>query len=170
MKTYLDKIVSACLLVPFVAGMILYGGSKHAAGSISFDTRYVMNDAAHGGSYLSNDVCHVALQRTSAVVPLDSRVLVFATPLGGEAANAVQLLPERTIQDHINGGCDYALENATNYNVFVTADYVPPTPEITNKVLRASALVAKGWTPVLPESPCPFVIPGASPAMENANE
>ena len=169
MKTHLDKIVSACLLVPFVAAMIIYGSTKPAphGWTITFDTRYIMNT----GSYLTNDVCHVELQRTSTIVPLDSNVLVYARQIGlTNSTDWVQLSPVRTIEAHMSPGCDYALENATNYNVNVTVDYVPPSPVITNKLLKVQALISKGFVPILPESGIKLVVPQMQFETENTNE
>ena len=169
MSKKLDRAIRLLLLVPFVAAMIIYGSTKPEphAWTITFDTRYIMNT----GSYLMNDVCHVELQRTSTIVPLDSNVLVYARQIGlTNSTDWVQLLPVRTIEAHMSPGCDYALENATNYNVNVTVDYVPPSPVITNKLLEAQALITKGFMPILPESGIKLVVPQMQFETENSNE
>ena len=169
MTKKLDRAIRLALLAPFIAAMIIYGSTKPAphGWTITFDTRYIVNT----GSYLTNDVCHIELQRSSTIVPLDSNVLVYARQIGmTNSTDWVQLFPVRTIEAHMSPGCDYALANATNYNVNVTVDYVPPSPVITNKLLEVQALISKGFVPILPESGIKAVVPQLKFETENTDE
>lgn len=125
------------------------GGSR--TGMFFFDTRYIVDN----GSYLTNDVCHVALTKTVSLIPDTTQVLCFYRELGQtNAEDWVQFVPVLSIADFPH---DYYLENATNYDVTVSADYVPPTPEVTNLLFRTSAKICMGW---LDASSLPLVVPG----------
>lgn len=150
----LDKAISYLLAAPFVIAMIVYGSTKPPpapqTGRFIFDARYLVD----GGSYLSNDVAHVAVAKTVSIIPDDTPVLVYARQVGStNVENWVQLLPQRTIAQH---PADYALANATNYDVSVTADYVPPSPVITNLLFEAGCKIIKGN---IPSSSLPLVVP-----------
>ncbi len=109
-------------------------------GHFLFDTRYL----ADAGSYLTNGTAHVALVKTVNIIPDTTEVLVYAREIAQtNAEDWIELTPRLTIADFPH---DYALENATNHDVMVTADYVPPTPVITNYLFRTAAKISLGWT------------------------
>jgi len=99
-------------------------------GTISFD-RLI----ADAGSYLTNDVVHVAATNAAAYASLDfssSPLLVYARSINStNAADWVELEPRRTFGEL---PADWHLTDATNYNVLVALDYVPPSPVHTNGV------------------------------------
>lgn len=90
---------------------------------------------ADAGSYLTNDVVYVAATNAAAYAQFDfsaSPLLVYARPVGStNSADWVELEPRRTFGELPAG---WHLPNATNYNVLVTVDYVPPSPVHTNGV------------------------------------
>ena len=95
---------------------VIYGGSK---GRITVDNVYI-SDA---GSYLTNDVVHVALARKTNLLPMDTEILVFARIHDStNAADWFELIPRLPLSAFPH---DYYLADATNYNVMVAADYVP---------------------------------------------
>lgn len=117
-----------------------YGGSKHISGKVSVMDDYI----ADGGSYITNNVVHVALKKKSNLLPDATEILVYARELSStNSADWFRLLPFLTFGDHPH---DYELENATNYNVIVAANYASPPSVHTNGVL-----IIKG-----------FLIPGTS--------
>lgn len=121
-------------------------------GRFIFDTRYL----ADTGSYLTNDTCHVALTKTANVIPDDTEVLVYARPVSStNATDWVQLLPLRTIAEH---PADYYLANAISNDVMVTANYVPPSPVITNFLFTTACKICLGITPT---TSLPLVVPHA---------
>lgn len=145
MPNKLDKLVRFALLAPFVAAMVIHGSTKPPpgprTGRITFDTRYITDT----GSYLTNDTVHIALAKTSAIIPDSTPVLVHAREVGStNAEDWVELSPRLTIAGFPH---DYTLAGATNYDVDVMADYVPPAPVVTNDVLVVNALAAKDSTP-----------------------
>lgn len=96
-----------------------YGGSKGFVGRVNVSDPYIQD----AGSYLTNDVCHVAIVRRSALLPDDTEILVYARELAQtNAADWVRLVPYLPLSAHPH---DYALPNATNHNVLVAANYVP---------------------------------------------
>ena len=109
---------------------------KHA-GTILFD-RLI----ADAGSYLTNDVVHVAATNAAAYASFDfsaSPLLVYARPVGStNSADWAELEPRRTFGEQ---PADWHLPNATNYNVLVAIDYVPPSPAHTNGVLELRGFV-----------------------------
>lgn len=90
---------------------------------------------ADAGSYLTNDVVHVAATNAAAYASFDfsaSPLLVYARPVGStNSADWAELAPRRTFGEQ---PADWHLQNATNYDVCVTVDYVPPSPVHTNGV------------------------------------
>lgn len=102
------------------------------SGTISFD-RLI----ADAGSYLTNDVVHVAATNAADYAAFDfsaSPLLVYARPVGStNSADWAELEPRRTFGEQ---PADWHLPNATNYNVLVVVDYVPPSPVHTNGVLE----------------------------------
>lgn len=107
------------------------------SGTISFD-RLI----ADAGSYLTNDVVHVAATNAAAYASFDfsaSTLLVYARPVGStNSADWAELEPRRTFGEQ---PADWHLPNATNYNVLVAVDYVPPSPVHTNGVLELRGFV-----------------------------
>lgn len=107
------------------------------SGTISFD-RLI----ADAGSYLTNDVVHVAATNAAAYASFDfsaSTLLVYARPVGStNSADWAELEPRRTFGEQ---PADWHLPNATNYNVLVAVNYVPPSPVHTNGVLELRGFV-----------------------------
>lgn len=135
---------------PWAARRSFAGEAGGQTGMFIFDTRYI----ADTGSVLTNDTVYVSLVKTVSVIPDTTEVLVHARQVSSQnVADWFELTPRRTIADF---PASYYLQSATNYNVLVTADYVPPTPVITNYTYTASAKIQMGITPV---SSLPFVIP-----------
>ena len=126
-------------------------------GRIIFDTRYL----ADTGSYLTNDVAHISLVKTANIIPDDTEVLVYARPVGlTNSTDWVQLLPLRTIAQH---PADYYLANAISNDVSVTANYVPPTPVITNYLFTTACKICLGITPI---TSLPLVAPHSKLIIE----
>lgn len=146
----MKRLISvACFLLSFVT--LAYENGQRL-GTFLFDTRYV----ADNGSYLTNDVCHIALRKTVSIIPDTTEVLCYYR--GIDQTNSedwVQFTPVLTIGDFPH---DYYLENAISNDVTVTANYVAPSPEITNMLFVTSAKIAFGITPV---SSLPLVVPGS---------
>ena len=127
-------------ILVFVGGLTQYGGSKHISGKVSVMDDYITD----GGSYITNNVVHVALKKKLDLLPDATEILVYARGLSStNSADRFRLAPFLTFGDHPH---DYALENATNYNVVVAANYASPPSVHTNGVL-----IIKG-----------FLIPGTS--------
>lgn len=122
--------------VLFAAGLALYAGAKHA-GRFTFDS--YLTDA---GSYLTNDVAHVAARKTSPVIPDRTPVLVFARELAQtNAEDWAELAPRRTYADL---PADWALPNATNHNVYVALDWRPAQPTETNYLFQTTPVAVLG--------------------------
>lgn len=122
--------------VLFAAGLTLYAGAKHA-GRFTFDS--YLTDA---GSYLTNDVAHVAARKTSPVIPDSTPVRVFARELAQtNAENWTELAPHRTYADLPD---DWALPNATNHNVYVALDWHPAQPTETNYLFQTTPVAVLG--------------------------
>ena len=128
------------LMVFLVTAAIKWGGSKHISGKVSVNDDYI----ADNGSYISNNVVHVALRKKLELLPDATEILVYARELSStNAADWFRLAPYLTFGEYPH---DYILENATNYNVIVAANYAAPPSVRTNGVL-----IVKG-----------FLIPGTS--------
>jgi len=120
----------------FAAGFALYAGAKHA-GRFTFD-QYL----ADAGSYLTNDVAHVAARKASPLIPDSTPVLVFARGLAQtNAADWAELAPRRTYADL---PADWTLPNATNHNVYVALDWVPAQPSETNYIFQTTPVAVLG--------------------------
>ena len=125
-------------ILVLVAGMVRYGGSKHIIGKVSVTDDYIADD----GSYLTNDVVHVAVKKTSSLLPDGTEILVYARELSStNAADWFRLQPYLTFGDH---PFDYSLANATNYNVIVAANYALPPSVHTNGVLLIKGFLIPG--------------------------
>lgn len=84
------------------------------------------------GSYLTNDVVHVAIAKRTPNLPDSTEILVYARELSStNAADWFRLSPHLTYADH---PYDYALPNATNYSVLVSSSFVPEPTVHTNGV------------------------------------
>ena len=154
MKRHLNLLL-ASLLVSLLAGLAAYANETPGGrtGRFIFDTRYI----ADVGSYLTNDTCHVALTKIANIIPDDTEVLVYARPVvSTNASDWVQLLPLRTIAEH---PADYYLANAISNDVMVTANYVPPSPVITNFLFTTACKICLGITPT---TSLPLVVPHAA--------
>lgn len=127
---------SRVVAVLFAAWFALYAGAKHA-GRFTFDS-YL----ADAGSYLSNDVAHVAARKISTLIPDTTPVLVFARELAQtNAADWAELAPRRTYADL---PADWALPNATNHNVYVALDWSPAQPTETNYFFQTTPVAVLG--------------------------
>lgn len=98
-----------------------YGGSKSFVGRVTVSDPYIQD----AGSYLTNDVCHVAISKRTPYLPDDTGILVWARELSAtNAEDWVRLTPYLPLSAHPH---DYELPNATNYNVLVASNYAPST-------------------------------------------
>lgn len=124
-----------------IAGVALaaqYGGTKGFVGRVNVNDPYIRDD----GSYLTNDVAHVAIARRSPLLPDTTEILVYARELAStNAADWVRLDPHLTFADHPH---DYALPNATNHNVLVAASFVPEPTVHTNGVWSITGFIIPG--------------------------
>ena len=107
-------------------------------GTVTVSDPYIVND----GSYLTNDVAHVAIAKRTPLLPNDTEILVYARQV--DATNAtdwVRLSPHLTFADH---PYDYSLPNATNYDVMVAADFTPAPTVHTNGVWQIKGFTIPG--------------------------
>ena len=94
------------------------------------------------GSYLTNDVAHVSVAKRTPLLPDSTEILVYARQVGlTNATDWVRLEPHLTFADH---PYDYALANATNYDVMVAADFTPEPTIHTNGVWQARGFMIPG--------------------------
>ena len=97
-------------------------------GRITVDDPYIQNS----GSYLTNDVAHVAIAKRTPLLPDDTSILVYARQVDStNVTDWVRLSPHLTFADH---PYDYTLPNATNYDVIVAAVFTPAPTVHTNGV------------------------------------
>ena len=97
-------------------------------GTVSVSDPYITDS----GSYLTNDVAHVSIAKRTPILPDDTEILVYARQVDQtNATDWVRLTPHLTFADH---PYDYALANATNYDVMVAASYTPAPTVHTNGV------------------------------------
>ena len=107
-------------------------------GTVKVNDPYIRND----GSYLTNDVAHVAIAKRSQLLPDGTAILVYARQVDStNATDWVRLSPHLTFAQH---PYDYALPNATNYDVMVAADFVPAPPVHTNGVWQIKGFTIPG--------------------------
>ena len=107
-------------------------------GSVTVSDPYIVND----GSYLTNDVAHVAIAKRTPLLPNDTEILVYARQV--DATNVtdwVRLSPHLTFADH---PYDYSHPNATNYDVMVAADFTPAPTVHTNGVWQMKGFTIPG--------------------------
>lgn len=108
------------------AACVMLAGGK--SGSVSVHDDYIQD----AGSYLTNDVAHVALSKKTPILPDSTEILVYARELSStNAADWFRLSPHLTYADHPH---DYALPNATNYSVLVSSSFVPEPTVHTNGI------------------------------------
>ena len=62
------------------------------------------------------------------------------------------------------GSHSYYLPNATNHDVMVTADYVPPSPVVTNLIFQTQVKLVMHWLDV---EDLPVVIPHSTLIKED---
>jgi hypothetical protein len=120
----------------------LYGGSKPGpSGRVTIDDPYIRDN----GSWLSpsNNVAHVAIAKRSPLLPDNTAILVYARELAqSNATDWVRITPQLTFADH---PYDYQLPGlATNYNVFVAADFTPAPTVHTNGVWSINGFIIPG--------------------------
>lgn len=108
------------------AACVMLAGGK--GGSVSVRDDYIQD----AGSYLTNDVAHVALSKKTPNLPDSTEILIYARELSStNAADWFRLSPHLTFADH---PYDYSLPNATNYSVLVSSSFVPEPTVHTNGV------------------------------------
>ena len=107
-------------------------------GSVTVSDPYIQDD----GSYLTNDVAHVAIAKRTPLLPNDTEILVYARQVDlTEPTDWVRLSPHLTFADH---PYDYALPNATNYDVMVAASFTPAPTVHTNGVWQMKGFTIPG--------------------------
>lgn len=107
-------------------------------GSVTVSDPYIQND----GSYLTNDVAHVAIAKRTQLLPNVTEILVYARQVDStNVTDWVRLTPHLTFADH---PYDYSLPNATNYDVMVAADFTPAPTVHTNGVWQMKGFTIPG--------------------------
>lgn len=107
-------------------------------GTVTVSDPYIQNN----GSYLTNDVAHVAIAKRTPILPDDTEILVYARQVDlTEPTDWVRLSPHLTFADH---PYDYALPNATNYDVMVAASFTPAPTVHTNGVWQMKGFTIPG--------------------------
>lgn len=107
-------------------------------GTVTVSDPYIAND----GSYLTNDVAHVAIAKRTPLLPNDTEILVYARQVDStNVTDWVRLSPHLTFADH---PFDYALPNATNHDVMVAADFTPAPTVHTNGVWQMKGFTIPG--------------------------
>lgn len=130
-----------CALAALTVWAVAYGGSKGPSGRVTVDDPYIRDD----GSWLSpsNNVAHVAIAKKSLLLPDNTAILVYARELAlSNATDWVRITPHLTYADHPH---DYQLPGiATNYNLFVAADFTPAPTVHTNGVWAINGFIIPG--------------------------
>ena len=107
-------------------------------GTVTISDPYIQN----AGSYLTNDVAHVAIAKRTPLLPNDTEILVYARQVDlTNVTDWVRLSPHLTFSDH---PYDYSLPNATNYDVMVAADFTPAPTVHTNGVWQMKGFTIPG--------------------------
>ena len=107
-------------------------------GRVTVSDPYIQND----GSYLTNDVAHVAIAKRTPLLPNDTEILVYARQVdSSNVTDWVRLSPHLTFADH---PYDYSLPNATNFDVMVAADFTPAPTVHTNGVWQMKGFTIPG--------------------------
>ena len=129
------RLRGASLVMLVLAACCCIFGRK---GSVTVSDPYIVN----AGSYLTNDVAHVAIAKRTPLLPDSTEILVYARPTDStNAADWVRLEPHLTFAHH---PYDYALANATNYDVIVAANFTPEPTIHTNGVWQAKGFMIPG--------------------------
>ncbi len=107
-------------------------------GTVTVSDPYIQNN----GSYLTNDVAHVAIAKRTPLLPNDTEILVYARQVDStNVTDWVRLSPHLTFADH---PYDYSLPNATNFDVMVAADFTPAPTVHTNGVWQMKGFTIPG--------------------------
>ena len=135
---------SAAVAVAMAAAVcILYGGGK--GGRVRVDDPYIQD----AGSYLTNDIAHVAISKRTQMLPDDTEILVYARQVDlTNATDWVRLEPHLTLAQHllVEGvySWEYSLPNATNHDVLVAANFTPAPTVHTNGVWQMKGFTIPG--------------------------
>ncbi len=127
-----DRAVRAALLVPFVAGMVIHGGSKARV-------TYPPTEAGRAylvdrGSYVTNGCVHLDFERR--IVPDDAALVVERRPVAStNDAEWAEFL--RTTFAALPVPADLPCAGATNWDWCVYADWAPDPSVHTNGILEA---------------------------------
>ena len=126
------RLRGAALIVSALAMACMLYARK---GRVTISDPYIQND----GSYLTNDVAHVALAKRTQLLPDSTEILVYARQVDStNATDWVRLEPHLTFAQH---PYDYSLQNATNYDVIVAANFTPEPTIHTNGVWQAKGFM-----------------------------
>ena len=107
-------------------------------GSVTVSDPYIQND----GSYLTNDVAHVAIAKRTPLLPNDTEILVYARQVDStNVTDWVRLSPHLTFADHPYA---YSLPHATNYDAMLAADFTPAPTAHTNGVWQMKGFTIPG--------------------------
>ena len=118
------------------AAFAYYGSTK--PGTVTVSDPYIVD----AGSYLTNDVAHVAIAKRTPLLPDTAEILVYAREVGStNAADWARLEPHLAFAEHPH---DYALPGATNYDVLVAADFTPEPTVHTNGVWQMKGFMIPG--------------------------
>ncbi len=116
-----------------LAAAALYGGGK--GGTVSVLDPYIQDN----GSFVTNAYVHVSIAKRTPLLPDNAEILVYSRELSStNAADWVRLTPHLTFADH---PFNYHVENATNYNYLVAANYIPAPTVHTNGVWSITGFV-----------------------------
>lgn len=101
------------------------------------------------GSFLTNDMAHVSIRKRVQMLPDDTEILVYARQVDlTNATDWVRLEPHLTLAQHllVEGvySWEYALPNATNYDVLVAANFTPAPTVHTNGVWQIKGFIIPG--------------------------
>lgn len=153
--TWGEHRVWKVILCVAVCGISFYGMTKHVVGRVSVDDPYIRN----AGSYVTNDLVHVAVVARFDFVPPTTEVLVFARELAQTNAEDWVQLTRIEEGPYRLGECpfDIPFANATNYNFLIAANYIPAPTVHTNGVwsIKGFIIPAGGNPP----SPATYAFP-----------
>jgi hypothetical protein len=123
------------MLALLTSWAVVFGGGKPHYGRVTVDDPYIRD----AGSYLTNDVVHVSIQKKTDLLPDTTEILVYARQLDStNVLDWARLTPHLTYADHPH---DYSLPNATNYNVMVAAQFSPAPTVHTNGVWSITGFI-----------------------------
>lgn len=115
-------------------------------GTVTVSDPYIQD----AGSYLTNDIAHVAISKRTQMLPDDTEILVYARQVDlTNATDWVRLEPHLTLAQHLLAvagvySWEYSLPNATNYNVLVAANFTPAPTVHTNGVWQMQGFTIPG--------------------------